>query len=210
MTTEQASAQAYGDPAALLRGEPGSPVRLALELAWETAGIPYAYRLTTRYEVPCVVAGEIRLGDEVLELAGAPGQRDHSWGVRDWWAMDWMWSAAHLDDGTRLHAVQLRLPNAPPLGVGYVQAANHALIELERVGASERVAADGLISNAQMTLDPPGLQLDIEPLAFGPLRLLSPDGRVSHFPRSMCRVRCRDGRSGVGWVEWNLNQTGAA
>src|SRR5205085_1977177 len=70
----QASAQAYGDPAALLRGEPGSPVRLALELAWETAGIPYAYRLTTRYEVPCVVAGEIRLGDEVLELAGAPGQ----------------------------------------------------------------------------------------------------------------------------------------
>ena len=205
-----ASAQAYGDPAALQRGEPGSPVRLALELAWETAGIPYAYRLTTRYEVPCVVAGEIRLGDEVLELAGAPGQRDHSWGVRDWWAMDWMWSAAHLDDGTRLHAVQLRLPNAPPLGVGYVQAANHALIELERVGASERVAADGLISNAQMTLDPPGLQLDIEPLAFGPLRLLSPDGRVSHFPRAMCRVRCRDGRSGVGWVEWNLNQTGAA
>ena len=156
------------------------------------------------------MAGEIRLGDEVLELAGAPGQRDHSWGVRDWWAMDWMWSAAHLDDGTRLHAVQLRLPNAPPLGVGYVQAANHALIELERVGASERVAADGLISNAQMTLDPPGLQLDIEPLAFGPLRLLSPDGRVSHFPRAMCRVRCRDGRSGVGWVEWNLNQTGAA
>jgi hypothetical protein len=46
----------------------------------------------------------------------------------------------------------------------------------------------------------------IEPLAFGPLRLLAPDGRVSHFPRAMCRLRCADGRGGMGWVEWNLNQ----
>jgi len=22
----------------------------------------------------------------------------------------------------------------------------------------------------------------------------------------MCRLRCADGRSGLGWVEWNLNQ----
>jgi hypothetical protein len=205
----RASAQAYEDPAALLRGERGSPAPLALELTWETAGVPYSYRLTTRYEIPCLVAGEIRLGDQVLELAGALGQRDHSWGVRDWWSMDWVWSALHLDDGTRLHAVELRLPNAPPLGAGYVQSANRELVELERVSASEQVGADGLIVCAQLTLDPPGLQLDIEPLAFGPLRLLSPDGRVAHFPRAMCRVRCRDGRSGVGWVEWNLNQAGA-
>jgi hypothetical protein len=29
---------------------------------------------------------------------------------------------------------------------------------------------------------------------------------VSHFPRAMCRARSSDGRSGVGWMEWNLNQ----
>ena len=43
-------------------------------------------------------------------------------------------------------------------------------------------------------------------MAFGPLRLLSSDGRVSHFPRAMCRIRCADGRRGLAWVEWNLNQ----
>src|SRR5207237_10200998 len=112
--TLEASGEAHANAADALRGLPGAPTPVALELAWETAGVPYAYRLTTRYEIPCVVAGEIRLGDEVLELAGAPGQRDHSWGVRDWWAMDWMWSAAHLDAGTRMTAVQLRLRNAPP------------------------------------------------------------------------------------------------
>ena len=179
---------------------------LALELEWDTAGLPYAYRLTTRYEIPCRVSGEIRIGEEVLELADAHGQRDHSWGVRDWWSMDWMWSAVHLDDGAHLHAVELRLPNAPALGVGYVQPAGDALLELERVSAGEQVGADGLISDAHLRVEPPVLDLDVEPLAFGPLRLVAPDGRVSHFPRAMCRLRCGDGRSGVGWVEWNLNQ----
>jgi hypothetical protein len=204
----QAGAQAYEDASALLRGAPGAPIALALDLAWETAGIPYAYRMTTRYEIPCEVTGTIRIGDQQLELSRAPGQRDHSWAVRDWWSMDWMWSAIRLEDGTRIHAVQLRLPNTPTLGVGYVQSAAGGLIELERVSASERVGADRLITHAELELDPPPLQLEIEPLAFGPLRLLSPDGRVSHFPRAMCRARSRDGREGVGWIEWNLNQPG--
>ena len=50
------------------------------------------------------------------------------------------------------------------------------------------------------------VMLEVEPLAFAPLRLISPDGRVSHFPRAMCRLRCADGRGGLGWLEWNLNQ----
>ncbi len=202
----QATAHAYADPSALLRGARGAAAPLALDLAWQTAGVPYAYRMTTRYEIPCTVTGKIRVGDEELELSGVPGQRDHSWGVRDWWAMDWVWSAIHLDDGTRLHAVELRMPDMPTLGVGYVQAHAAALVELERVSASEEVGSDGLITRAELVLDPPGLQLELEPLAFGPLRLLAPDGRVSHFPRAMCRVRSRDGRGGVGWMEWNLNQ----
>jgi hypothetical protein len=198
--------RAYADPSALLRGEAGVPAPLSLELEWETDGAPYAYRLTTRYEIPCRVTGTIRVGDETLELSGAPGQRDHSWGVRDWWSMDWMWSAGRLEDGTRLHAVELRLADAPSLGVGYVQPAGGELEELNRVAASEKLGADGLVEHAAMRLGLPELEMRIEPLAFGPLRLLAPDGRVSHFPRAMCRLRCADGRSGVGWVEWNLNQ----
>jgi hypothetical protein len=50
------------------------------------------------------------------------------------------------------------------------------------------------------------LDLDVEPLAFGALRLEAPDGRVSMFPRAMCRVTAADGQRGRGWVEWNRVQ----
>jgi len=204
--TLQARGEAFADAATLLRGERGAPASLALDLRWDTAGTPYAYRMTTRYEIPCTVSGEIRLDGEALTLQAAPGQRDHSWGPRDWWAMDWLWSAGTLDDGTRLHAVELRIPGAPRLGVGYVQAPAEKLAELERVRAEETVAPDGLIATARLQVGPPEIELKVEPLAFAPLRLTAPDGRVSFFPRAMCRLRCADGRQGLGWVEWNINQ----
>jgi hypothetical protein len=50
------------------------------------------------------------------------------------------------------------------------------------------------------------MSLDVEPLAFGALRLQAPDGRVSLFPRAMCRITTGDGRAGSGWVEWNRVQ----
>ncbi len=54
---------------------------------------------------------------------------------------------------------------------------------------------------------PPGeLDVTLEPLAFGAILLEAPDGRISHFPRAMCRVRTADGRTGLGWAEWNRNQ----
>ncbi len=198
-------AASYEDPAGLLRQEEGEPTELSLDLTWETAGQPYAYRLATRYEIPCRVSGTIRVGDEELELRGV-GQRDHSWGTRDWWAMDWVWSAGHLDDGTRFHAVELRIPDLPRMSVGYIQPPDGDLIELDEVRATEEVRDDGLIDSAALTLAPGDLQLEVEPLAFGPLRLEAPDGRVSSFPRAMCRVRAADGREGFAWLEWNRNQ----
>jgi ecdysteroid kinase len=204
--TLDATGEAHGDPGALLRGEPGHRVPVSLDLTWETDGEPYAYRLTTRYEIPCRVSGSITVDGETFRLTDAPGQRDHSWGLRDWWSMDWVWMAAHLSEGTHLHAVHLRLPDAAPLGVGYVQSAASGLAELDAVDASEELEPDGLIRSARMSLTPPGLELAIEPLAFGPLRLQSDDGRVALFPRAMCRVRCGDGRDGLAWAEWNRNQ----
>jgi hypothetical protein len=162
--------------------------------------------MTTRYEIPCTVSGTVRIGDEEISFTG-PGQRDHSWGSRDWWSMDWVWSALHMDDGTRLHAVELRLPDMPRMSVGYSQAAGD-LVELDSVRASEQVADNGLITAASLALDPGGIEAEIEPLAFGPLLLVAPDGRVSQFPRAMVRARTADGRTGSGWVEWNRNVAG--
>src|SRR4051812_17382150 len=203
--THVGAGERFDDPAAALRGESGEPVDVALDLVWETKGQPYAYRLATRYEIPCRVEGSIRVGDEELELRGV-GQRDHSWGTRDWWAMDWVWSAGHLDDGTRFHAVQIRMPDAPRIGVGYVQPPDGDLLELDAVRADEEVGGDGLIRSAHLGLDPAGLELDVAPLGWGPLRLTAPDGRTSSFPRAMCRVTAADGRAGWAWLEWNRNQ----
>jgi hypothetical protein len=153
--------------------------------------------MTTRYEIPCHVEGTIRIGDAELAIAGR-GQRDHSWGVRDWWSADWMWSAGHLDEGTRFHAVVFRLPGRPPLGVAYLQPPDGGVNEIDHVTASEEVGSDGLITTARIGIGE--LDLDVHPLAFGPLRLESRDGRVSEFPRAMCTVSASDGRSGVAWV----------
>ncbi len=196
------TAEAHDDPSAPLRGEPGAPVEVELDLVWETDGIPYAWRASTRYEIPCRVSGRVRVGEEVIELAG-PGQRDHSWGSRDWWAIDWMWSALHLDDGTHTHAVGL--PEMPGYGVGYVQRGDE-IEEIETVTARHELGHGGLIETASIASAPPQLDLDVQPLAFGPLRLEAPDGRISLFPRAMCRVRTADGRTGIGWVEWNRVQ----
>ncbi|MGA2453419.1 MAG: phosphotransferase [Solirubrobacteraceae bacterium] len=198
----KATGETHADPAALLRGEAGDPVPVTLDLEWQTLGEPYAYRVTTRYEIPCRVNGTVSVGDETIELRGV-GQRDHSWGTRDWWSAEWMWSAGHLNDGTRFHGVEFRLPGAPPIGVGYLQPPNGGLLELDSVSASEEVGPDGLITTAQISYGE--LTLRVQPLAFGPLRLEAPDGRVSQFPRAMCRVSAEDGRTGLAWVEWNRN-----
>jgi hypothetical protein len=114
-----------------------------------------------------------------------------------------MWSALHLDDGTHTHAVGV--PQMPGYGVGYLQRGG-ALSEIDSVTATEEVADDGLITCARIVSGPDELDVELQPLAFGALRLQAPDGRVSLFPRAMCRVRCADGRTGSGWVEWNRVQ----
>jgi hypothetical protein len=50
------------------------------------------------------------------------------------------------------------------------------------------------------------LDLTVVPLAHAPVLLEATDGRVSRFPRSLCRFDAADGRRGYGWTEWNQPQ----
>ncbi|WP_372792167.1 phosphotransferase, partial [Paraconexibacter sp.] len=200
--TVEGTAQAHADESAPLRGETGDPIDIAFDLVWETDGEPYAWRQSTRYEIPCRVTGTVRVGDEEIAFAG-PGQRDHSWGARDWWAVDWMWNGLHLEDGTHVH--QVGVPQMPGYGVGYVQR-DGDITEVTQIEVTTEVAENGLPSSAEIVAGPMDLTLDIEPVAFGALRLEAPDGRVSFFPRAMARCTARDGRAGVGWIEWNRVQ----
>lgn len=204
--TLRGSAQAYDDPAALLRGEAGRPTELTMDLVYGTEGVPYQYRITPRYEIPCTVSGTVSADGRSYQLDSVPGQRDHSWGVRDWWSMEWVWSALHLEDGTRLHGVDVRIPGAPPVGIGYIQQPGEALIELQTVAAREEFGDNGLPLQTTVTLAPGDVTATIEVRGHAPVLLTSPDGRVSHFPRAWATVTTADGRSGVGWLEWNRNQ----
>jgi hypothetical protein len=200
------SGQAFDDPSALLRGEAGRPVEMSMDLVWTTVGTPYLYRLTPRYEIPCTVSGTVGFDTSAIEVAGVAGQRDHSWGVRDWWSMDWVWSALHLHDGTHLHGVDLRIPGAPPIGVGYIQPPEAPLVELAGVTARETFGDNGLPVTTELTLTPGDLTAAVQIMGHAPVLLTSTDGRVSQFPRAWATVNTADGRTGVGWLEWNRNR----
>jgi Phosphotransferase enzyme family len=195
--------EAHDDPAALLRGEPGSNVDVSMDLEWSTVGTPYQYRLTPRYEIPCSITGSIIIDDRRMSFDAAPGQRDHSWGVRDWWGMDWVWSALHLDDGTHLHGVDIRLPGAPPIGVGYIQRPGAALTELQSVAARASFGDNGLPATTAISYGRLEAVADIR--GHAPLRLEAPDGRVAWFARAWATITTSDGRAGTGWIEWNRN-----
>jgi Ecdysteroid kinase-like family len=201
----RARGEAYPDPSALLRGEPGTPVEMTMKLVWTTDGTPYKYRLTTRYEIPCSVSGTVTVNDTSYRVDSVPGQRDHSWGVRDWWSMDWIWSALHLDDGTHLHGVNIRIPGAPAFSIGYVQGADGNVTELQTVTSREPFGANGLPLNATLILNPGQITADVDVRGHAPVRLTASDGRVSQFPRAWASISTADGRTGVGWVEWNRN-----
>jgi hypothetical protein len=190
-------------PAAVNRRETGSEVLVEVDLTWQSVALPYHYGVTTRYEVSSQVTGTIQVGDEHIAV-DAPGQRDHSWAVRDWWSFGWCWSAGALDDGTHFHLSDIRLPNGS-VAFGYVAPPDGELLPATAITATEDADADGFPTTAAMSVDAEGgrLVLDVEPVAFSPLVFTSDDGRVTRFPRALCRFRASDGRSGTGWTEWN-------
>jgi hypothetical protein len=68
------------------------------------------------------------------------------------------------------------------------------------VEADEDVDDDGFPEQGRVLIG--DLALVIEPIAFGPA-LLTWEGKISRFPRALCRFDAEDGRSGLGWTEWN-------
>ncbi|MBN3508859.1 phosphotransferase [Mycolicibacterium nivoides] len=207
--TAAGTGQAHDDPAALLRGETGRPVPVTMDLTWTTVGTPYQYRITPRYEIPCTVSGTVTVGEQTFDVNAVAGQRDHSWGVRDWWSMNWVWSAIHLDDGTHLHGVDIRIPGMPPIGIGYSQRAGEPLVELQSVTAQYALGADDLPVSTTLNLQPGDIEVTVDIQGHAPVLLVAPGddgaGRVSQFPRAWAKVRTADGRSGIGWLEWNRN-----
>jgi hypothetical protein len=190
-------AEVYGD----LRGE---RVPFGFDLEWETHGDVVLHDTTTGYEIACRVSGEVLVGHERIEVDGV-GQRDHSWGVRDWWSSGWFRTAAVLEDGTRLHATHATGADAPLATTGCVQPPGGPLLGTHVVDHGQELGREGFPTSGWVAVDAgeAGLRLDVEPVAFAPVLLEAPDGRRSRLPRALCRFTAPDGRAGVGWSEWN-------
>jgi hypothetical protein len=211
----EAHGVAVDDPAELYRddGGRGDPTPMGLDLDWETDGEPYHYGHTTRYEVPCLVHGEVLLGSERIEVDGF-GQRDHSWGERDWWRFGWVWTSGRLGDGTRVHGADIRIPELR-LGFGYLQPPEGPVVAAAwpdatdgSVRASEELGPGGFPVAAEVSIA--GLDLAVDPVAFAPALLLGPDGQRGRLLRALCRYTAADGRTGHGWTEWNQPATTAS
>jgi hypothetical protein len=200
----EAFAVGVDDPTATYGDLRGDRVPFGLDLEWDTDGTAYPYPGVTRYEVPAKVHGEILVGDERIEFDGW-GQRDHSWGVRDWWSMSWCWSSGRLEDGTRFHGTHVLIGDDTVYATGYVQPSEGSLLGTDQVRASYEADREGIPTEAGAIIGP--LQLRIEPVAFAPVLLVAPDGRLTRFPRALCRFEdVATGRRGVGWTEWNQPQ----
>jgi hypothetical protein len=199
----EAFAVSLDDPLDAYRGERGDRVAFGLDLEWEAVAPVFDYPGVTRYEQSCNVYGEILVGEERIIFDG-PGQRDHSWGRRDWWELNWCWTAGALADGRRYHGCSVEVGDTR-YTPGYVAAPGGELTGIYGWDLGTSLGEEGLPTEAKMQIGP--LDLRVTPTAFAPILLTDDEGgRVSRFPRAMCRVEAADGQSGVAWTEWNQPQ----
>lgn len=181
-------------PADFLAGREGSPVEVSLDLTWTTDGEPFHYDVTTRYEVPCLVSGTVTVDGQTWTVDKVEGQRDHSYGARDWKQAGWCWSSARLADGRRLHVTDVVFPEFR-YTTGYLD--DETVTDVTRIDDF-----NGLDVTTTLRLEPSGLDVTVTTLAHGPTLITDEDAITWPFLRSLARFDT-DAGSGVGWIEWN-------
>ena len=178
----------------------GVPTSLELDLTWRTDGVPYHYDVTTRYEIPCLVTGEIRVDGDVIPIDGQ-GQRDHS-GASGTGGRSA--GVGRQPGSTTGLACIGRHPPARRSGSPSATCSARVRSTGSRGWLSKRPSgAEELPPRAAARVEPGGIRLDIEPRWFAPALLVAPDGRVSRFPRACARF-WSDGRAvGDRLDRWN-------
>ena len=192
--TLQGTASVHPDPSGPATGTAG----LSFDLRWDTVSGVYPYKDIPRYEIPCTVSGLVSVAGEKIAV-DAPGERDHSWGERDWWNVSWLWTSGRLSDGMFVHGMQANVGLPLPWPCFAVPPGGD--IEHRAGFSAETSFADGLPARAALRF--PRAPQTVTPVAVAPGSVTSPDGRDAHFPRALCRFETEDGRTGHGWTEWH-------
>jgi hypothetical protein len=199
--TTDGTGVALANPADAFHDESGPKVSVQIDLTWTGVTPPFPYTATTRFEQSAWVEGEVVIGDERIEVR-CPGQRDHSWGVRDWWLFGWVWCSGRLDDGTWWHCARSIVPKIDIFQTGYVVTPDMRLAPVEHVDVDYELDPERLPVAGALGIGDLALTWVAE--LHAPVLLVSPDGKQSRFPRAVCRFETPDGRSGRGWIEFNF------
>lgn len=78
--------------------------------------------------------------------------------------------------------------------------------EPDAIQTAVRTGETGFPAGADVVVG--DLRLEVTPVALAPVLVAAADGRRSHLVRALCRYRVpADGRSGVGWTDWNRPQS---
>lgn len=213
-------------------GEDGVPVEVRLDLVGRSEPFFYSEGFglgedveepgpegADRYEQPVRVEGAVRLNGERYPVE-AWGERDHSWGPRDWFGMNWCWCSGSFEDGTAFNLTRLlevpyrngfwfdgdrtipltevTLRSEPELGPRTARAWSRGELDVDL--RLELAWEDGNVA------------VDVEPTVTTPIRWrrtaegtpeLVPDVEAAEllFNRSACRMN-RGGVSGRGYLEY--------
>jgi hypothetical protein len=200
--TTEGTGLSITEPASVFHNGTGREVAVRLDLQWRGAAPVFAYTETTRYEQAAWVEGDIQIGDDHIQVR-SPGERDHSWGRRDWWSFPWLWTAGRLDDGTWFHGVRSLITGAGATNfqTGFVVDPAVRLQPVEHIEFTPELDVEKLLVGANLDLD--GLALVVRAELQAPVLLVAPDGRQARFARALSRFETNDGRAGCGWTELN-------
>lgn len=198
--TSAATGVVLPDPAQAFHGGEGERVPVTLDLTWSSRAEVFPYAMTTRYEISSWVTGTVTIGHETIAV-DCGGQRDHSWGVRDWWLFPWNWTSGAFDDGSFVHAARSIIPDLEIFGTGYTVAPDGVLTEATRIDNEVDIDDEKIPTAARQRIGE--VEFTTEPVGHAPILLVAPDGRETRFPRAMCRYTTPAGLIGTGWTEYN-------
>jgi hypothetical protein len=189
------------DPFDAFRGELGERLPLGLDLSWEATSHAHepggdAVCDGAGYVQAGRVYGDVLVGDRRVDL-DATGLRTHVWGDATWLRGPWSWAGASTDDGG---AFSVTTFGGAASGTVWRATGVTEDIASARIGArSGEPPGEAPAPVTPVTVGDD--QFDAHVVAWAPLALDGPDGRVIHLWRALCRY---DGvrTSGWGWAAW--------
>lgn len=190
----EAFASGYDDAFEGWGAERGDRVPLGFELDAEARALPVDHVLGTRYAVPCLVHGDVLVGEEHLHVE-TYGVADHWWGVTDWWSRSTTTASGVLTDET---IFEIAAAEGPGGGAGWLLPPGQAVLEPGECVLSTELDAAGAVTSGRARAA--ALDLAVTPTANVALQAVSPTGAVARVLSSLAGFESADGRTGAGWL----------